>query len=606
MTGQGATVNVDVHDALPDVIARLRQTEGSGPVRFSIPAGSSLFLTATEFCVLKDALQGRSVVVITDDPLRRQLAGMFGLAGPTGALPATPIGEGTRAAVINPGQPQPPPHSGGSRAAVPGALSTTDGGRNNQDVEMSGDQTPRRLISPFAIIRSRFQRGPAHQAAPPAPGSEEETAEGRGFPAAEAAPPAASGWSVAGISPRLLLDRLPASLRWHPPARRGTRPSARMVASVLGAILIAATLAVAAAILLLPRATVAVTLKQQPVRGELVYAILPEGAEPGQGVDLTINGQPVEQEISYEATIQTTGTRSEPDAAASGTVRLSNPNTEEITIEAGSTVTSDEGIAYAFIEEVVVPPAVPDQDRFGAAAATVEAAEGGTVTNLDTGELSGQLESGVYYSNRDGPISGGTDKTVPIVAAEDLATLREQAEAELPAVAEGELAASLSQGTELVPGSLKPGELETSFDRGEGEDARTVTIRATAPVTALTYQPAGAVKEATARLRDELASQAPSGYALDPASLLVSEPTPVTEADELRFRITAEGRTLAAFPDTERTRLARALAGKAPADAEKILRDQPGIDRFRITYAPDWLPDRMPSSAGRIDLNFTG
>ncbi len=606
MTEPGATVNVDVHDALPDVIARVHQVEGAGPVRLSIPAGSALFLTASEFRALKDALHGRSVVVITHDPLRRQLTGMFGLAGPTGASPATPLREGAQAAAIDRRQPQPPSPTGGARTGVPGTLSTTRGARDDQDVETSGDQPPTRPISPLALIRGRFRRSSADQAAPPAPGSAEGLVEGQDFPTGKSASRPASRWPVAGISPRLLLDRLPASLRWHSPAGPDKRLSGRMVAAVLGTTLIAALLAVAAAILLLPRATVALTLKQQPLRGELVYAILPEGANLSRDADLTISGQPVEREVTYQATIPTTGTRAEPDAAASGTVRLSNPNAEEITIGAGSSVTSDEGIAYAFTEDVVVPPAVPDEDRFGAAAARVEAAEGGTAGNLDTGELSGQLDSGVYYSNRDGPITGGTDKNVPIVAAEDLATLREQADAELPAVAEREVAANLPEGTALVPGSLELGERETGFDRGEGEDADTVAIRVTTRVTALMYRPAEAVAEVSRHLRDELASQAASGYALDPASLVLSEPTPIGKADEPLFRITAEGRGLAPFPDTERARLARALAGKAPADAEKVLRDQSGIERFRITYAPEWLPDRMPSSAGRIDLNITG
>ncbi len=592
MTEQGATVNVAVHDALPDVIAGVRRIEGDGVVHLTIPAGSALFLTATEFRALKDALQGRPVVIVTDDPLRRQLAGMFGLAGSTGALPVTPLRIGSPA--------------GASRSDQTLSTGRSAAAQDRQEADASGDQTPARSASPLVNIRDRFRR----DRTPPPPGTppplvEERSAESDRF-SPEDSTTSPSRWSVAGITSRPSLDRLRASLRWHPPTRRGARPSGRMVAAVLGVVLIAAALGVGAAILLLPRATVAVTLKQQPVRGELVYAILPAGAEPSQGVDVTISGQTIEQDVTYEASIPTTGTRVEPDAPASGTVRLSNPNREEIRIDAGDTITSDDGITYAFAKEVVVPPAVPDEDRFGAAAATVEATEGGTAGNLDTGELSGQLDSGVYYSNRDGPIAGGTDKTVPTVAAEDLATLREQATAELPSLAEREVATNLAEGIALVPGSLELGEPTTGFDRGEGEDAQTVAIRATAPVTALTYRPTDAAAQATSQLRDELAAQAATGYALDPASLQVSEPTAVAGAGESQFRITAEGRALAAFPETERDRLARALAGKAPPDAKRILREQPGIEQFRITYAPDWLPDRMPSSAGRIDLNITG
>ncbi len=152
---------------------------------------------------------------------------------------------------------------------------------------------------------------------------------------------------------------------------------------------------------------------------------------------------------------------------------------------------------------------------------------------------------------------------------------------------------------------MELGELEPAFDPTEGQDAETVAIRAIVPVTALIYQPADAAAQAIPRLQDALATQAPAGYAMDPSSVVISEPTPDEGGGESQFRITAEGRALAPFPDTERTRLASALAGKSPSDAEKILQEQPAIQAFRITYKPDWLLDRMPSSAGRIDLDIT-
>ncbi len=43
-----------------------------------------------------------------------------------------------------------------------------------------------------------------------------------------------------------------------------------------------------------------------------------------------------------------------------------------------------------------------------------------------------------------------------------------------------------------------------------------------------------------------------------------------------------------------------------PAAVEAILRNVPEIERFRVAYRPRWLPDRMPSNAGRITIEPSG
>src|SRR5687768_12534450 len=71
---------VGSNDLMPQVLARLRARFGM-PATVTIPASSSLFLTASEFRALKSEADYAHVAltVETDDRLRRQLATMFGL-----------------------------------------------------------------------------------------------------------------------------------------------------------------------------------------------------------------------------------------------------------------------------------------------------------------------------------------------------------------------------------------------------------------------------------------------------------------------------------------------------------------------------------------------
>lgn len=73
-------IAVGPHDAVPEILTRLRAGRAAAAI-VTIPASSSLFLTASEFRALKaTAEQARRILTIeTDDRLRKQLAEMFGL-----------------------------------------------------------------------------------------------------------------------------------------------------------------------------------------------------------------------------------------------------------------------------------------------------------------------------------------------------------------------------------------------------------------------------------------------------------------------------------------------------------------------------------------------
>ena len=651
------TIVVTVFEGLPDVLGRLRAAANQ-PVRLEIPAGSPLFLTAAEFRALREVAQDRRIglTVVTDDPLRRQLAGVFALPvegqdGPRGAPAAAP----TRPAVADrvprhertglpdlpSGQPverRPRPESGST--AVP-AESTRDtrrredlgslpplpgGGAREGDAEV---QPPRRAGS--TITWPASSGGPSNGAAT---GSGDRTpivAGGgrrrRGAVSAGAA--AGSGAVVAGPA----ADWADDDAHGHDRDRAGggwrdlalTRRTA-----ALGAVaaVIALALFVGATLLFFSRATVTVRRAEQAVEAELRYQLgggnaaaaageMAGGESLGQPLgtggpraaargeqptpELTIPVAPLDLELTWEGSIATTGTRAEPDKPARGRVRLANPGTESVTVKAGTEITSDAKVKYRFVDDVTVRGGDPGLGEYGGAEAEVEAVTPGTAGNLGVGELWGQLKNKVYYSNRDAAIEGGTDKVVKTVAPADVAALRRQAETELARQSEGDLASRLEPGTAVVPGSVKLGELEVTFSRQAGDDAETLRLTAKAAATGSTYETAEVNAQATASLQGKLAASTPAGFAMDPGSLVLGEPEPVAGEFGV-FRVTARGRALAELPEQARADLAEDLAGKSVDEVAAIVRANPAVAGFDVDYSPGWLPDRMPISDDRIEI----
>ncbi|HEX5500108.1 MAG TPA: hypothetical protein VFX03_12810, partial [Thermomicrobiales bacterium] len=68
----------------------------------------------------------------------------------------------------------------------------------------------------------------------------------------------------------------------------------------------------------------------------------------------------------------------------------------------------------------------------------------------------------------------------------------------------------------------------------------------------------------------------------------------------LRAPVTVDA--AAALTQPQRRALAERLAGADPAAVDAVLRQTPQIDHFTVSYHPIWLPDRMPTNVGRIQI----
>ncbi|HET8524666.1 MAG TPA: hypothetical protein VFL82_15655 [Thermomicrobiales bacterium] len=390
--------------------------------------------------------------------------------------------------------------------------------------------------------------------------------------------------------------------RWN-----SLRPAVRRRALVAAGSTVAVLVLVAliGGLLFLPLATVSLNLAQQPVSGAFVYDVVLPGAQPVDGADLTLAAQPIETDVTFTQTIKSTGTRKVPDKAASGDVQLSNPNPKEITIEKGTVLTGYTGVHYAVTDSVKVPAGNPDKGLFGKGTVHVAAQDGGATGNLIVGDLSGKLDSGVYFSNREQALTGGTDRTVAVVSEADLDTLRATAEAGIPDLATKAAEPQMAGGEALVGPSITHGDITYAFDHKVDEEADKVTVTATTHVTALKYNAAEARNQARDALNEKLAATAPAGLVFAPSTLSLDEPALVTaNQGSAQFRIVANAKAVTAFSHAQRRQLADDLAGKSDAAARQRLTQVEGVDRADISYRPGWWPERMPRLAKQIEITL--
>jgi hypothetical protein len=545
MTDRNTTITVADHDSLPSVLNRV--TANGGSIRLVIPLGSSLFFTANEFQALRSVAEqrGASLTVATDDPLRQHLASMFDLAfvGETEGLEEEPSPE------LEPNESESP----------------------DQTPEPEPPKRPSWTGATAPIVAASNLVTDTNPEPDPA-----ETEASTSDESIETAPPA-----------RLKPDR--------------RRLYAGLAAAAVALILIG----VAAAFFLVPRATVAVHLKEQPLNASIVYGVSTEGASPQVGSEVTVTGETVEADVTVESTTAATGEKSVPDKAASGMVVLSNPTSKEVTLEKGTRLVGDAGAVFLLDETVKIPAPTAVLGSPGLVEVKVNSEQPGTVGNLEQGDLSGKHESGVYFSNRNGAMTGGTDRMVQIVSEADLEKLRDDAEAKLRQTETDVLIEALPSGYNIVASSVAAGATNFTFDHKEGEEAENVSVTARTHVTALNYDEANLITQLTAALTPKFEAATPSGYELAPASIEVGEPALFKELPHgAQYSATATAKAVASFSDDAQDDLAGQLARKSNSTAETVLSGVPAIESFEVTYSPALLPDRMPGNTDRIEFEI--
>jgi len=558
-------ITVQPMDALGDLLARVR-AHGGRPVYLTVPAHSPLFLTASEFRALRETVRanGINLTLISDDPHRRDYAQLFNLIAveqePGGTVSFT----------------TPPP----AQPAAP----------------------PQQPIDPaLGPVRQRRTLGSrvAREGIGNEPGADAWNAGGwpaRSTPASGAGQPTQLlPTGVPPVSPSALV---PVVDEIEPPRKRRRWPW-------LVSLVLLLVIALAAAGLLVPQATVTLTRQRTPLTAEVTFAVSdPDTGAAPDGAAFTIPGTRQQANVTVSVTLPATGSQNVSGQPATGALTFANPTTAPVTLPAGTEITSDGGIVFTLDSEVTVPAATGDVS--GNATGQVTSVEGGAAANLRQGALSGRLEQGVYFSNREAPLTGGTDRTVRVVSEADIANAAARIEEALPGQLATTLSASSGQAVGVAPGTVEHPPLSVTTDVAAGAQAEQFTATAITDASALTF----AESEANPQLADAALAQisVPAGMTLDPQSATIAGPAQPVEGDSTGtlVRLPVSVPQVGELDTAAIDGLDDDLAGKSREDAERIAGAIEGVEDVTITVTPDWLPkqvrDRMPFLPQRIEI----
>lgn len=571
-----AVVAVGISDSIADVLGRLPSYPGH-EVRLTIPPGSALFLTASEFRALQEAsAQANTVTIVeTEDPLRRQLAQMFGLKTHQSGAPSGP-----RLVTQTPERPS------------SSAQSTPTPIKPGQIVPLPNSSASRRDQSSMARSNERTRLGRTPRS----------TVSSQNDSSATWARPVEVGPKARSLVTTPAPTTLPADHEDDDRTGGRRRTILIIVAAVIGLVLvILAGLAVAA--MTLTTATVDLELRRQPVTGSTSVEFIVGGASTADSAT-AVPVQYVSVDVTVETTSPATGVDRVGVTPATGTIQLANPTDQAIEIAAGAAGIGDTGVEFIFTADTTVPPATDSAP--GEAEVTIETTTLGTTANLEPGDLSGVLDSGVFFSNRLQELAGGTDEEGKVVSEDDIEAARSAAADALTEAASERFAQTLQANVMAVPSTFAIEEQGETIDHEAGDAAEAVTLRAVYSVTALTYAADDLENAVSPLLGDALAASIPDGYSLDESTIRLGVPE-VPSADDSDGTISAQvpvnARASASFTPEQEASLIDRLEGADDDEAEAILAAEPAVESFTINQSPDWLARGMPADADRIEIH---
>ncbi len=566
-TQESTAVHISSSEDVDALVERLPQMKDER-VLVTVSEDSDALLTAAEFYrVLNRGRESNVALTIsTEDPLRQDLARMLGWI-----VVDTGLGSGSR----------------GNTESLPSRSGDTE--------DINGLWTQSHTTTDLATYRPE---------APPVSPQTKGQVTGTIIVDAETAKklveqPAPIDSPAAGSNVRHAQEReseiTPGENRRRRPFPRPTR-RAFMLVGAIGAPLIVLVIVAGMLLYILPTATVTIVPVEKSISADLVYGL----ATPGNTYDVSIQPVSITHTTSFDKDIPSTGERFEPDGTATGNILLTNPLLNPVTVPSGTAFAGKNGLSYIVQKDVTVPAADPFGSlSFGSATVAVAAASAGDQGNTDAGTIVGQLDSGIFYNNRDA-ITGGSMKRIAVVSQADIDALKQAAETNLAGRIDQEFQASIEPGMQLVPNTQTTTDPTFQYSLKAGQDGTDVSVHSTQTVTGEVFDPGKLNALAKDEAARQLAAKAGPNEIILGDTVTIGDP--VALPGGLSFSRHATARTRAVVSADEQKSLEKQIIGKGESDAQAIIQSMTDVASYRISIKPTWLPQRMPELDSHIKI----
>jgi hypothetical protein len=234
----------------------------------------------------------------------------------------------------------------------------------------------------------------------------------------------------------------------------------------------------------------------------------------------------------------------------------------------------------------------------GSASSGVAAVEGGAKYNAVSGSLSGT--PGSVTASFTGPTSGGTDKVVKVVTAEDVQKAKEALVEEESKNAESQLKSSLKNAT-VIPGSYRSEytDVKSTPDVGAESASGNAVLNATVVYALYGLSDGELGKYLDAYLKNQIKSSSNQRvYENGTDGVEFQDLTNSKDGSELILVATAK-----IGPQLDEADIKKQSVGRKAGEIQETLQSVQGIESVEVKFFPFWVSS-VPGDDKKVTVQF--
>lgn len=318
----------------------------------------------------------------------------------------------------------------------------------------------------------------------------------------------------------------------------------------------------------------------------------------------TLGGTAVSIDESGSVTTDATGKKDTGDKAK-GTVTLYNSDTNSKNFSAGTTITSENGLKFTLDKDVTVASASGDifsGTKPGTQDVAVTASTFGTDYNLPSSTKFSVSGTSSVAAKNASAFSGGTKKSLTVVAAADISQAQKDLIDKLQDKAKQDMQGQNGGSKTILPIFTSTSLSQKSTDKSEGDQANSVTLTATVTYESIAYTSDDVKKLAESLLQGKIAND------MTPTADGIKADLQDASANKDGSDATATLKASASLiPKIDTQQVAQKLAGKSFSAIQPTLSDIKQLTSADVTLAPNlfFLPHTLPRLSSHITVKIS-
>ncbi len=312
-------------------------------------------------------------------------------------------------------------------------------------------------------------------------------------------------------------------------------------------------------------------------------------------------GVKIETEQESSGQVEVSGEKMVGEKAV-GTVNVFNRTTEKKDFPSGTIIKDSSGLEFSLRDSVSVASKTADLesgvDRLGEAEVGVMAGDIGSDYNLSQGVIftvKGFSQDDFVVKAKD-DFSGGTNRKIKAVSADDLARLKQLLINQASAEGKDSLEKQRPSRLKIISRDLVVKVVDFSPQRREGEEAETLKGSIKMKLSALAID-----EESFKNFASLIVNKGAQDNLKLNSDTIKYNLKPTSESTEkIEGEVALEGKL---YPTVDKFALTKALAGTKRANANQVLRQYPRVYRFEIDSLLRFWP-WFPKNPGKIILKI--